>query len=328
MANTRFTMASIEEFKAEWLSDTPYIEARSSGSTGVPKSIRLLKADMRLSARATNQYFGINASSVLALPLSVDYIAGKMMCVRAWEAGCRLLQLDVSNRFDLNEPVDLLAVVPSQVDHIVELKDVAMLVRNLIIGGAMLSDQRATRLISAGIHAYVSFGMTETCSHIALADITERESTDMGYIYRAMPGVKFDVDSRSCLVIEAPERSFRRLVTNDIVSLVNAQAFRWRGRYDNIINSGGIKLSPEELEIEIATLLPGLSFYIVGDEDERWGEVVALVYEGNVDQAEQIRLTLQSAIDDHRRLPRRFRAVASLPRTTNGKIRRLKISDL
>ena len=111
-------MASVDQFKAEWLSDSVYVGAHTSGSTGVPKDIRLLKEDMRVSARATNTYFGIDADSVLASPLSTDYIAGKMMVVRACEARCRLVELPVSNIISIPDDInriDLLPIVPSQI---------------------------------------------------------------------------------------------------------------------------------------------------------------------------------------------------------------------
>ena len=92
---------ALRGFLEEWHSDSLYIEAHTSGSTGRPKAIRLLKTDMRQSALATNKFFGIDSSSVLATPLSMDYIAGKMMAVRADVAGCRLIELPVSSRIEL-----------------------------------------------------------------------------------------------------------------------------------------------------------------------------------------------------------------------------------
>ena len=100
-------MACIADFIREWESDCDYIVAHTSGSTGDPKAIRLPKSDMRVSARATNRRFGIDSSSVIAAPLSTDYIAGKMMCVRAIEAGCRLIDMPVSNTVTVDRKIDL-----------------------------------------------------------------------------------------------------------------------------------------------------------------------------------------------------------------------------
>lgn len=306
---------TLDEFRRQWLSPEPYIVAHTSGSTGTPKEIRLLKADMRLSARATNSRFGINPASVLAIPLSMDYIAGKMMAVRAFEAGCRLLELPVSNRIELNEPVDLLAIVPSQVDSIVSDANVQY-IRNVIIGGARLDNTRRRMLAGMPFAAFCTYGMTETCSHVALADALNPQG-----IYSAMPGVSFCTDSRDCLRITARGMSFGTLQTNDVVELLDREHFRWLGRADNVINSGGIKIMAEELEVCLQSVIE-VPFYIKAESDDKWGEVPVLVAEASDSMLPQ----LQQAIDSlnlGRRKPQRIYCMPALPRTTNGKIRRV-----
>lgn len=306
---------TLDEFRRQWLSPEPYIVAHTSGSTGTPKEIRLLKADMRLSARATNSRFGINPASVLAIPLSMDYIAGKMMAVRAFEAGCRLLELPVSNRIELNEPVDLLAIVPSQVDSIVSDAN-AQYIRNVIIGGARLDNTRRRMLAGMPFAAFCTYGMTETCSHVALADALDPQG-----IYSAMPGVSFCTDSRDCLRITARGMSFGTLQTNDVVELLDREHFRWLGRADNVINSGGIKIMAEELEACLQSVIE-VPFYIKAEPDDKWGEVPALVAEVSDSMLPQLQQSIDS-LSLGRRKPQRIYCVPALPRTTNGKIRRV-----
>lgn len=308
-------MASVEEFMREWQSDCPYIISHTSGSTGAPKEILLLKDDMRVSARATNLRFGITQNSVLACPLSVDYIAGKMMHIRAAEAGCPIISLPVSNRLEIDCDIDLLAIVPSQVESLLTRENASEKIKNVIIGGAPLSDDLAARLCHSGINAYATYGMTETCSHVALAKITGSEN-----IFEAMPGISFHTDDRGCLVINAPQFSFKQLVTNDIVQLISPTEFIWLGRYDNVINSGGIKIFPETLEKEIAKYID-CPFYITSEKDSKWGEVPVIVFEGDPAQEKEIIDLLRSKLD-HRRCPSRSYAVEKLPLTPNGKILR------
>lgn len=272
---------------------------------------------MVASARATNARFGITSSSVLGLPLSVDYIAGKMMCVRSLIADCELHEMKVSNDLSLDRELDLLAIVPSQIDSLLSIHNVSELVKNVIIGGAPVDAPRMKALCEKKINAFLTYGMTETCSHVALSAIAE----DKG-LFRAMPGISFDTDDRNCLIIKAPEFSFGELLTNDIVELVDCQSFKWVGRYDNVINSGGIKISPELLEAQIAKLI-NLPFYIVGVADSRWGEVPVLIFEGDKADEPKIIALLRSSLD-HRLCPKRAYAVTSLPRTSNGKILRQK----
>lgn len=318
-ATRQFAMATVASFTAEWLAEGPFITAHTSGSTGTPKEVRLPKADMRASARATNAFFGLGAGSVAALPLSVDYIAGKMMVVRALEGGYRLVELPVSNDIVLPSDipvVDFMPIVPSQIASLLSKPHYSARIRNLLIGGAAPDTESCRNLCDAGYRAFISYGMTETCSHVALARADDPER-----IFTAMPGITFACMPDGRLAIEAPHFSFGRLVTNDIVDLLSASRFRWRGRADNVINSGGLKLHPEELEALYAPYLPGMCYYVVGRPDAEWGAAATLVIEGDVD-TEAIMNTLRSAID-HRRCPKAIETVDAIPRTTNGKPRRI-----
>ena len=311
-------MAEINDFIREWESDCDYIVAHTSGSTGTPKEIRLPKSDMRVSAKATNSRFGITRRSAIAAPLSVDYIAGKMMCVRAIEAGCELLEMPVSNKVIIDRRIDLLAIVPSQLDSLLAQPDAPQLVKNIIVGGAPMNDQQLAAIVNKGLNAFATYGMTETCSHVALKKICGHET-----YFEAMPGISFSQDRRGCLVIQAPAYSFGNLTTNDIVEIASPTEFRWIGRFDNVINSGGIKISPERLEKEIARYVDR-PFYITSAKDDRWGEVPAIVFEGTASEVQDILDLLASKID-HKTCPKKARAVRALPRTANGKIFRKKI---
>lgn len=307
------------EFIDEWKDGRPYIEAHTSGSTGTPKAIRLLKSDMRQSARATNAFFGIDESSVLVSPLSTDYIAGKMMVVRALEAGCRLVQIPVSNTIEWPVGVErarLLPIVPSQIAGLLAAPQLARHIDALLIGGAAPSAEQCRALEDAGYNAYISYGMTETCSHVALA-----RASDLRRVFHAMPGITFETDADGRLAICAPAFSFGRLQTNDVVELIDSTSFCWRGRADGVINSGGIKLFPEELEALYSSALAGRAFYVRKQPHPVWGEAVELVVEGAGDEAELLS-ALRATIADPRRLPKTVRFIAELPRTSNGKIRR------
>lgn len=321
MENAAADMDALTAFYREWDSADDFVRAHTSGSTGEPKPVRLLKADMLVSARATNGFFGLGPDSVLALPLSLDYIAGKMMAVRARMAGCSLLCLPVSNEVTLTGPVDLLAVVPSQVPSLLRERGGARYARNLLVGGAALPVTTERRLLDAGVRAFVGYGMTETCSHVAL----RRVGSDL---YEAMPGIRFESDPRGCLAIVSENFSWRRLVTNDVVSFEGPRAFRWLGRADNVINSGGIKIHPELLEAEINSLVPGMApFYVVGEPDYRWGECAVMVAERGATEPD-LRV-LKSLLADSRHCPKRVVYVDTLPRTPGGnKIRRLRPDEL
>lgn len=305
---------TFDDFKAEWTKESRHIVAHTSGSTGSPKQILLDKSDMLVSAKATNEFFGISFNSVLAIPLSCDYIAGKMMAVRAYVAGCYLKEIVPGNDFDIGEgKIDLISVVPSQVDCLLEHSEWASRIGAVIVGGAQLSEAKGVELVGRGYNAYASYGMTETCSHVALAKIGEP--------FRAMPSVWFATDPRGCLVVNVPRMSIGRVVTNDVVELISGQEFVWKGRYDNVINSGGIKIFPEILEKEISRIFDG-NFYIVGIPDEKWGQAVQMVVEGDEMMREKLESVLKTNLN-HKFLPKSIRFVRILNRTSNGKLKRV-----
>lgn len=308
-----------ENFIREWNDDTPYVIAHTSGSTGTPKEIRLTKADMRASARATIRFFGLTEQSTLLLPLSPDYIAGKMQIVRAIEAGCRLVVEKPSSIPFAGSRIDhcsLIPIVPSQLDGL--MSSPVAKSAHIIIGGAPLSPMQEELIIRHGLNAFATYGMTETCSHVALRRIGETS-------YRGLPGFSFSTDGRGCLVIESSALSFRRLVTNDMVSLEGCNRFRWLGRYDNVINSGGIKIHPEEVERVLATLMPdGTTAYVTGRHSDRWGEEAVIVTDSGTINAD-ILDRLKGLLPPHQ-APRDIVHVSEIQRTSSGKIIRKRIN--
>lgn len=309
-------MATLDDFLKEWHSDKDYVCAFTSGSTGKPKEIRLLKSDMVASARLTNRFFEIDSDSVLAIPLSFDYIAAKMMAVRACVAGCRIVELPVSNNIDIAGNVDLLSVVPTQLESLLSVDGIRSKVKNVLIGGAPLSHSMEEMIAESGINAWLSYGMTETCSHVAV----RRVGGDG--VFHGMSGLRFNTDSRGCLTIESETFSWRRLATNDLADVIDPTSFRWLGRIDNVINSGGLKISPELTESVYIRALPSLKpFYLVGEPDPVLGERVVMVTTDS--DVENLAEKLREHISDHKILPKRIISVDSLPMTARGKLRRI-----
>lgn len=307
-----------EAFIAEWNNSCEYITAHTSGSTGIPKEVRLLKRDMCASARATNRFFGINERSVLSLPLSADYIAGKMMIVRALTAGCRLVvekpSLNPLSAHESGTRIDLTAIVPAQLSGLLENTSVHQDLGAVIIGGAPLAESQEREIVESGMNAYATYGMTETCSHVALRRIGKED------YFTAMPDIRFETDSRGCLVIDAPTYSFGRLVTNDCVELLDATHFRWLGRADNVINTGGIKVFAETLEKRLAPYSQEHTFYIHGRHSERWGEEIVMTVESDGTFDCERFMKEASATVERRMLPKEIFEVCAIPRTSSGKI--------
>jgi O-succinylbenzoic acid--CoA ligase len=267
---------AIYHFLKNWFDENEYMLVNTSGSTGKPKEIRLAKAAMRNSARMTNAFFGLNTSTTALLCLPASYIAGKMMLLRAITAGFNLLCLEPgANPFkDLHQSIDFTAITPYQLIH--SLKEIKQLeIKKVIVGGAKISAQTEAELQALKTIFYETYGMTETCSHIALRALNGKNKSDY---FSVLNGVSIRKNDANCLCIHAPHLLEADIETTDIVDIPNQNTFRWLGRLDNVINSGGIKISPEIIEQKIENLIH-TPFFISSIPDEIFGNKVVLVIE-------------------------------------------------
>jgi O-succinylbenzoic acid--CoA ligase len=309
---------AISNFLNEWNDDLDYIVVNTSGSTGVPKQIKLSKDDMRTSAQATNAKFGINKDSFLLSPLSVDYIAGKMMIVRALEADCEAKMVKPSLEFSLDgfdRKISLLPIVPSQIDCLTANPEWKALVDTIIIGGGALSQTLRAQMVNIGYNAYATYGMTETCSHVAVQNIA------VDTLFRAMPNITFDVDDDSCLMIKSPNYTWKCLTTNDVVELADDKSFKWIGRRDFVINTGGIKVYPEKIEQQLSAIIDK-PFYVKGEPDEKWGSIVVLYIESAKEIDSKAMIELCKKHLPKYCTPKKVISVKSFNYTLSGKIKR------
>ncbi len=294
-------------------SDT--IEVTTSGSTGTPKKITILKRAMLRSAEATQQFFDLPSKTTALHCLPTDFIAGKMMWVRAIHLGWHLdvVQTD-GNPLKQNEAVyDFAAMVPLQVEN--SLTNLNR-IKKLIIGGAPISYSLKQELKKKECLSFQTYGMTETITHIAIKKIEEATKNH----YQCLPGISISQDARACLLIEAPHVSEDKISTNDIVRLISPSEFEWLGRFDNVINSGGIKLFPEQIEEKIAPILT-FPFIITALPDEKLGQKVLLLIESIVEISNLEKQLLQTDLSKFE-MPKEIHYLQSFVRTKNGKINR------
>ncbi|MEN9323021.1 MAG: hypothetical protein RL699_801 [Bacteroidota bacterium] len=259
-------------FLLNWFDESDTLELTTSGTTGLPKKIVLPKQAMVESAKATGHFFQLGAGISALLCMSVQFIAGKMMLVRAMQLGWQLdaIQPQANPLQKVEKPYDFAAMVPLQVTNSLDkLSNINL----LLIGGAPLPVVLRQQLLNLKINAFESYGMTETVTHIAVKSIQEPYFT-------ALPGVQFSTDESDCLCIDAPRIAETTVVTKDVVQLISTTQFAFVGRADSVINSGGVKLFPELIEQKLANSIPQ-RFYIMGKPDATWGEKVVLVIEGN-----------------------------------------------
>lgn len=317
---------SLEAFLSEWNNDSPYVHVQTSGSTGAPKPMLVEKSCMLASARITNDFLGLQPGDTALLCMSLDFIAGKMMVVRALERHLRLITVEPSGHpLALNDQpaISFAAMVPLQVYNSLQVpaeRERLKQIRHLIIGGGAIDDALADQLKDFPNAVWSTYGMTETLSHIALRRLS---GPDASLWYTPFPSVHVSLSPDNCLVVDAPEVCPAPIVTNDIAefssvnskqSTVNSPCFRILGRKDNIICSGGLKIQAEALECQLRPYLQE-SFIITKRSDEKFGEVVVLLTEGSTDEARQVCERILPKFHQ----PRIYLHVPHIPLTVTGK---------
>ncbi|WP_010522525.1 AMP-binding protein [Aquimarina agarivorans] len=313
----------IGDFLLDWLDDSDIIEVKTSGSTGPPKTIEVYKTQMINSAKATGTFFKIPEESNALLCLSAKYIAGKMMLVRAMILGWKLDVLaPKSNPLDnLYKQYDFCAMVPLQLDNSINRLH---LLKKLIVGGGAIPEHLIALVQGLNTKIYETYGMTETVTHVAARRVNSKKKEIKDCCFKALPQVAFSTDERNCLVIKAPMLSKEAIVTNDIVDLITFKKFFWKGRFDNVINSGGIKLHPEEIEKKLQLVIRE-RFFVTSRDDKKLGQRLILIIE-NVNDAYTIdtyffKINNLDTLDKYE-VPKEIYFLENFIETNTGKIHR------
>ena len=342
---------TLEDFLSEWNNDSDRVLVHTSGSTGKPKPMRVEKKRMLNSARITCDFLGLKPGDSALLCMSLDYIAGKMVVVRSIERHLHLISVSPSghplkninlkdaNGKDVNGEITFAAMVPMQVYNTLQVpeeRERLTHIRHLIIGGGAIdaSLEQELQSLPGDIAIWSTYGMTETLSHIALRRINGDEASEW---YQPFDSVHVSQTEEGCLVIDAPQVCAETLVTNDVVEIepyiynkVEKLRFRIKGRKDNVICSGGIKIQIEEVE---TLLKPHLekTFMLAKKKDGKFGEIAVLLSED--EDIKRVEATVRRLLSDesekssdHKKykywIPKEFRYVEHLPLTETGKPKR------
>lgn len=328
----------ILRFCHDWLSGQESFMVHTSGSTGEPKPITLSRKQMQASARQTVQALGLAAGDHALLCMNPAYIGGKMMLVRAMEHQLYITALEAEADPLAKVPpdiqVDFCALVPLQLEATLQnphSRDIIGRMKAVIIGGAPVNSQLRSQLKAVNTPIFSTYGMTETVSHIALQRLNGPATSDY---FHAFPEVRLSQDERGCLIIEGEVTGGRRLITNDVVELQENNRFRWIGRADNIINSGGIKIQLEKIDRLAEDILnrQGIKrkLFSWGMPDKRLGQRLVLVMEGTpITEKEKENLFKQFALEAGKyEQPKEIYFTENFIKTSSGKIQKEKTAAL
>jgi len=323
-------------FMVDWLSGKEIFKIKTSGSTGRPTVITIHRDQMMASAEMTLNYLNVKKGRKALLCLHPSYIAGLMMIVRSIIGELNLYVISPSSnplkRNDLIFDFDLASFVPYQITEILNdtiSGDNFRKIRNVLIGGADISEILIRKMRTYENKIYQTFGMTETVSHIALKRISGIAESDS---YEVLEGIQISKDDRGCLIVKGRITGDERIITNDLVDLIDDKRFIWKGRIDQVINTGGIIINIDDLEGRIRDVFNvsniNNNFFVAGIDDFKLGEKVILVIEtrNKVIEEEHIHGLLRQHLSRYE-IPKKIYTLEDFVLLDTGKIDRKAILE-
>jgi len=324
--------ARVLDFVRQWLNGAQEFGLRTSGSTGQPQLIQLKRRQLEASARRTGDYFDLGPGDRMLVCLNCEFVGGLMMLVRGLE---RRMHLTI-----VEPHADPLALVPEAVDFdftsFVPLQLRAVLaaghasrlnrMKGILVGGAAVERSLEKEIQQLRVPVYVTYGMTETASHIALRRLN---GSTVQATYQVLPGITVAQDARGCLTVRADVTENQLITTNDRIALAeDSRSFEWLGRVDFVINTGGVKVQAEKveqvLEVALTELNLGRRAFVAGRPDKRLGEQVTAFLEGpklTTSQQEHLQTLLSQRLDKYE-VPRALVFVPEFRTTASGKLDR------
>ena len=315
----------------------------TSGSTGQPKGVELSAAALRASAASSLARIGARPGQRWLCCLPGFHVAGIQVLVRSLLAGVEpVVTARVDAEIAATAGCAHVSLVPTQLRRLLDAGAPLDAFDTILLGGAappagLLDDARA-----AGARVVVTYGMSETCG---------------GCVYDGWPldGVQVDLDSGGLIRIAGPVlfsgyrpagtpggpsgsgscgghgasghggRWFR---TSDLGSLDAGGRLTVRGRADDVINTGGEKVVPGEVEAVLGTIDGVKDVVVVGVPDADWGEIVtAVVVPANPaapPDLGRLRAQVRGRLPGYA-APRRMLLAAELPMLPSGKPDRMAL---
>ncbi len=314
-------------FLREWWSESHEINLTTSGSTGQPKTMTVSRESMMASARLSLRTFGLKAGMKALLCLSPNFIAGKMMIVRAMVGKLELIttQTSADPLEGLSQRVDFAAMVPFQLSHtIAKNPETLDLISKLIIGGSAIDKQLVHSIQTLSTQVFHTYGMTETLSHIAIRQLNGEGASEN---FWPLEGIRIKADSRKCLVAEVPFLKEKTIATNDLIEIMPDGSFRVIGRADDVIITAGNKIHPLRVEEKLATFV-NTTFVVGSIPDNKAGALPVLVVEGRLDAGKLMQLWQQmEQVLEAREMPRHIFFAEEIPMIASGKVNRRQLND-
>ncbi|MBW4030103.1 MAG: AMP-binding protein [Acidobacteria bacterium] len=285
----------------------------TSGSSGTPKAVEHTWTALRASAVRTQESLPRTSSPVWYPCLPPNHIGGLAVILRAIWGDARLLWGDPEDISHApRRGATHIALVRTQLSrHDVRGYDA------VLVGGARPPGELADNVVA-------TWGMTETGSGVVYNGRPLRDvqvCAVEGEICVKSPTLFRSYRDRARPRITGPDGRDDWFPTGDAGEVLEG-VLRVRGRLRYVINTGGEKVWPEDLEAAIVSLDGVADVAVTGVDDPEWGQrIIALVVAPHGPHDEAIRDVAAERIGPWAK-PKEIRYVDAIPRTANGKVRR------
>ena len=306
----------------------------TSGSTGVPKGVELSYGALEASARLTHARLGAEPGDRWTCALPLHHVAGFLMLARSDDLGTEPEFLDPSDLWALGEARgNFVSLVPTQLHRCLEKGVDLGRFKAVLLGGAAVHPDLLARAAEAGINIIRTYGMTETAGGVVydgvpLDEVSVRvgeselpgaPSSEVGSISVATPTLMTGYRG-------GEPHAGRWFDTND-VGRIEDERLMVLGRADDIINSGGEKVMPRDVENALLEHPSVSEAHVCGAPDGEWGEQVVAFVVADGASEDDIAASVRSRLARHE-VPKRIVFVEALPKTGAGKIDRAAIRGI
>jgi len=307
----------------------------TSGTTGLPKGVRLTLDNLEAAAAASMRHLGHDADDNWLLAIPLHHVGGLSILVRQAYAGGSVTLLPgfdpVAFSGAMHGDVTMVSVVPTMLRRIMAFGPFSSL-RAVLVGGGPIPDGLLEEAAATGLPVLPTYGMTETFGQVA----TLLPGAPLERKAHPLPGVGIRIEDDGRIAVRGkqvspgylgePDRGDPWFTTNDLGTLDAEGALRVLGRVDNVIITGGENVSPEQVEAALRQHPNVDEVCVMGVDDDEWGQRLVGVYEGDIEPAE---LTgwAHGLLPGHM-VPRQMRRVRLIPRLSIGKPDRRAVSAL
>jgi o-succinylbenzoate---CoA ligase len=290
----------------------------TSGTTGDPQPVELTHGNVLANALGTAVALGHDPAERWLCPLPLTHVGGLMVLLRSAIFATTAV-LGPADRIG----VTLASLVPTQLSRLLEAgTPPPATLRTVMLGGAPADPTLLRRARDAGWPVSPSYGLTQACSAVTLAEPGDLESSGA-----PLPGLRVEIAPDGEILVHGPTVAGGGVLrTGDLGRLDARGRLHVVGRKSDTIVTGGENVAPAEVEAVLLEHPAVREAGVFGRPDPTWGEAVtAKVVLRDGAGPEELRAWCAARLARYK-VPKAIEPADELPRNAAGKLLRRALS--